>query len=63
VETHGGEVPPDMDQLVALDGVGRKTANVVLGSAFGLARELWWTLMWRAWPAGSGCPRIPRRKN
>jgi endonuclease-3 len=37
VEKHGGEVPRDMDQLVALDGVGRKTANVVLGNAFGLA--------------------------
>src|SRR5262245_31839420 len=34
---HGGEVPRDMEQLVALPGVGRKTANVVLGTAFGLA--------------------------
>jgi endonuclease-3 len=32
---HGGEVPPSMDALVALPGVGRKTANVVLGNAFG----------------------------
>lgn len=37
VEEHGGEVPREMDQLVALPGVGRKTANVVLGTAFGLA--------------------------
>jgi endonuclease-3 len=37
VEKHGGEVPRDMESLVALDGVGRKTANVVLGNAFGLA--------------------------
>ncbi len=37
VEKHGGEVPRDMDQLVALPGVGRKTANVVLGTAFGMA--------------------------
>jgi endonuclease-3 len=37
VEQHGGEVPRDMDQLVALPGVGRKTANVVLGTAFGMA--------------------------
>jgi endonuclease-3 len=37
VEQHDGEVPHDMDQLVALPGVGRKTANVVLGTAFGLA--------------------------
>lgn len=34
VERHGGEVPEDMDALVALPGVGRKTANVVLGNAF-----------------------------
>jgi endonuclease-3 len=34
---HNGEVPHDMDQLVALPGVGRKTANVVLGTAYGLA--------------------------
>ena len=35
VERHGGEVPADMDALTALPGVGRKTANVVLGNAFG----------------------------
>jgi endonuclease-3 len=35
VEQHGGEVPPKMADLVALPGVGRKTANVVLGVAFG----------------------------
>ena len=35
VDRHGGEVPADMDALVALPGVGRKTANVVLGNAFG----------------------------
>ncbi|MBG88668.1 MAG: endonuclease III [Verrucomicrobiales bacterium] len=34
VELHGGEVPDEMDQLTALGGVGRKTANVVLGNAF-----------------------------
>ena len=34
---HNGEVPKDMDRLVALPGVGRKTANVVLGTAYGLA--------------------------
>jgi endonuclease III len=32
---HGGEVPATMEQLVKLPGVGRKTANVVLGNAFG----------------------------
>jgi endonuclease-3 len=34
VDRHGGEVPADMDALVVLAGVGRKTANVVLGNAF-----------------------------
>ncbi len=35
VERHGGEVPDTMEQLVQLPGVGRKTANVVLGTWFG----------------------------
>jgi endonuclease III len=37
VAEHGGEVPRDLESLVALPGVGRKTANVVLGTAFGIA--------------------------
>jgi endonuclease-3 len=37
VQQHGGDVPADMDKLVALPGVGRKTANVVLGTAFRIA--------------------------
>jgi endonuclease III len=54
--TYGGEVPRRMEDLVTLPGVGRKTANVVLGNAFGivegivvdthvgrLARRLGWT--------------------
>jgi endonuclease-3 len=36
VEEHGGEVPSTMRELAALPGVGRKTANVVLGNAFGV---------------------------
>jgi len=36
VADHGGEVPRTMAALVALPGVGRKTANVVLGNAFGV---------------------------
>ncbi len=36
VTDHGGDVPARMDALTALPGVGRKTANVVLGNAFGL---------------------------
>jgi adenine-specific DNA glycosylase len=36
VAEHGGEVPADMDLLTKLPGVGRKTANVVLGHALGV---------------------------
>lgn len=36
LEKHGGEVPKTMDELTALAGVGRKTANVVLGNAFNI---------------------------
>lgn len=36
VERHGGDVPRDLEALVQLPGVGRKTANVVMGNAFGL---------------------------
>jgi endonuclease III len=55
VEEYDGEVPHKLEQLVKLPGVGRKTANVVLGNAFGLpgitvdthfgrlARRLGWT--------------------
>ena len=54
-EQFGGEVPDSLEDLVALPGVGRKTANVVLGEAFGIpsiavdthvlrvARRLGWT--------------------
>jgi endonuclease-3 len=37
VDEHGGRVPQSLDELVQLPGVGRKTANVVLGTAFGIA--------------------------
>jgi endonuclease-3 len=36
VEKHGGKVPRTMEELIQLGGVGRKTANVVLGNAFGI---------------------------
>lgn len=36
VDRHGGKVPNTMEELVALGGVGRKTANVLLGNAFGI---------------------------
>jgi endonuclease-3 len=55
IERYDGQVPPRLDDLVTLPGVGRKTANVVLGNAFGipgitvdthfgrLARRFGWT--------------------
>jgi endonuclease-3 len=55
VERYDGQVPPSLDELVTLPGVGRKTANVVLGNGFGipgitvdthvgrLARRFGWT--------------------
>jgi endonuclease-3 len=36
MDKHGGAIPSTMEQLVTLPGVGRKTANVVLGNAFGI---------------------------
>jgi endonuclease-3 len=36
VEEHGGEVPRSLDELTRLPGIGRKTANVILGNAFGV---------------------------
>lgn len=36
VERHDGEVPRTLDELVKLPGIGRKTANVILGNAFGV---------------------------
>jgi endonuclease-3 len=36
-ERYDGHVPQDIDQLVELPGIGRKTANVILGTAFGIA--------------------------
>jgi endonuclease-3 len=35
-ERHGGKVPSTMEELTALSGVGRKTANVILGNAYGI---------------------------
>jgi endonuclease-3 len=39
-DRHGGEIPGDLESLIALNGVGRKTANVVLGTAFGIAEGI-----------------------
>lgn len=36
LEKHGGQVPQDLDALVTLPGIGRKTANVILGTAYGI---------------------------
>jgi endonuclease-3 len=35
-QNHGGSIPDTLDELVNLDGIGRKTANVILGNAFGI---------------------------
>ena len=40
VEEHGGEVPPSMEELTGLKGVARKTANIVLGNAFGIVEGI-----------------------
>jgi endonuclease III len=40
VDRHAGEIPRDLDALTALAGVGRKTANVVLGTAFGISKGI-----------------------
>jgi endonuclease III len=40
VEVYGGTVPRSMEELITLPGVARKTANVVLGTAFGLAEGI-----------------------
>jgi endonuclease-3 len=40
VELYGGQVPRTMDDLISLPGVWRKTANIVLGNAFGLAEGI-----------------------
>ncbi len=37
VKEFGGQIPKDMEQLIKLPGIGRKTANVILGTAFGIA--------------------------
>ena len=37
LDEHGGQVPKDFEQLLGLPGVARKTANVVMGNAFGVA--------------------------
>jgi len=40
VERHGGDVPRSLDAMVALPGVGRKTASVVLGHTYGIAEGI-----------------------
>jgi endonuclease-3 len=36
VKDHGGKIPQDLDTLIKLPGIGRKTANVILGTGFGI---------------------------
>lgn len=51
VEMHAGEVPATMEELTALAGVGRKTANVILGQAFGVPGVI----------VDTHCKRVSRR--
>ena len=62
LERHGGEVPADRAALEALPGVGRKTANVVLNTAFGQSTMAVDTHIFRvstawAWPPARTCAR------
>jgi endonuclease-3 len=59
-ERFGGEVPHTLAELVALPGVGRKSANVVLGNAFGVPASPW-TPTSAGWPVGSAGPRRATR--
>lgn len=40
VKEHGGEIPSTMEELIKLPGVGRKTANVILGNAYGISEGI-----------------------
>jgi len=40
IDKHGGEIPQNIEELTSLPGVGRKTANVILGTAFGKAEGI-----------------------
>jgi len=51
LEKHKGKIPRTLAELVKLPGVGRKTANVVLGAAFGI-QELLSIPMWRVFQTG-----------
>jgi len=53
VERHAGEVPPTMEELTRLAGVGRKTANVILGHAFGIPGIV----------VDTHCKRLSRRRS
>jgi endonuclease-3 len=65
VERHQGSVPRSMAQLVALPGVGRKTANVLLGNAFDIAGMVVDTHVGRVarrlgWAAATGAEGVER---
>jgi endonuclease III len=51
IESHGGKVPASMEELTRLSGVGRKTANVILGHAFGVPGVI----------VDTHCKRVSRR--
>lgn len=63
VEKHGGEVPKTMAELTQLAGVGRKTANVVLGNAFSVDEGIVVDTHSRVWQNGSNLrQRMSRRR-
>jgi endonuclease-3 len=43
IEEFGGQVPKTMEEMLTIPGAARKTANVVLGTAYGIAPGMWWT--------------------
>ena len=57
VQDHRGTIPRELDQLTELPGVGRKTANVVLGTAFGIASGVVVDTHVKRLRAGSGSAR------
>ena len=65
LEQYDGEVPQDMEKLVELPGVGRKTANVVLGTAYRHRRRRGRRHARRPHqpPAGADQPRRTRRRS
>ena len=63
VEVYGGNIPQTMDEILTLGGVARKTANVVLGNAFGSLRRRCRYPRFAAFPATRADRRKKHRKD